>query len=158
MDVRFFKPFVDGTTKTLKVQCNIDANHEKPYIKGSQPQPDYDIAAVIGLTSNAFNGTITLCFTQATFLNIMSSMLGEKYSQITSELEDGAAELLNIIFGQAKVALTEQGYTIEKAIPTVVRGAGLTTRVLASQPVIVLPFKTSAGQFELEIVAESKSL
>jgi CheY-specific phosphatase CheX len=85
-------------------------------------------------------------------------MLGEKHSEITQELEDGAAELLNIIFGQAKVAMTELGYAVEKAIPTVIRGAGLTTKIVSAQPVIVLPFATASGVFEIEIVAEGKSI
>jgi CheY-specific phosphatase CheX len=157
MDVRFFKPFVEATIKTLKVQCNTDATHEKPFIKGTKPQPDFDLAAVIALTSNAFNGTITLSFTKSTFLGVMSGMLGEKYEEITPELEDGAAELLNIIFGQAKLTLTQEGYTVEKAIPTVIRGAGLKTKIASSQPVIVLPFATASGIFEIEIVAEGKS-
>jgi chemotaxis protein CheX len=158
MDVRFFKPFVDATIKTLKVQCNTDTTHEKPYIKGTKPQPEFDLAAVIALTSNAFNGTITLSFTKNTFLNVMAGMLGEKHAEITAELEDGAAELLNIIFGQAKLTLTQEGYTVEKAIPTVIRGAGLKTRIVSPQPVIVLPFATAAGVFEIEIVAEGKSI
>lgn len=158
MDARFFKPFVDATIKTLKVQCNTDITHEKPFIKGTKAQPDFDLAAVIALTSNAFNGTITLSFTKATFLGVMSGMLGEKYTEITAELEDGAAELLNIIFGQAKLTLTEQGYSVEKAIPTVIRGAGLRTKIVSPQPVIVLPFATTSGVFEIEIVAEGKSI
>jgi chemotaxis protein CheX len=158
MDPRFFKPFIDATIKTLKIQCNMDANHEKPYIKGTKPQPSYDLAAVIALTSNAFNGTITLSFTKTTFLGIMAGMLGETHAEITPELQDGAAELLNIIFGQAKVAMTEIGYTVEKAIPTVIRGAGLQTKIVSAQPVIVLPFTTTSGVFEIEIVAEGKSI
>jgi len=158
MEARFFKPFVDATIKTLKIQCNLDATHEKPYIKGTKPQQEYDLAAVIALTSNAFNGTITLSFPKNTFLGVMANMLGEKYTEISAELEDGAAELLNIIFGQAKLALTEQGYSVEKAIPTVIRGAGLKTKIVASQPVIVLPFVTAAGSFEIEVGAEGKSI
>lgn len=158
LDVRFFKPFVEGTLRTLRIQCQIEAHHEKPFIKGKAPQPNFDIAAVIGVTSDAFNGTITLCFTEATFLGIMSNMLGEKQTAITQDLEDGAAELLNIIFGQAKIVLTGQGYSVQKAIPTVVRGKDLKTTHIASQPVVVLPFKTPIGEFHIEIVTEGKSL
>ncbi|MDR3608377.1 MAG: chemotaxis protein CheX [Oligoflexia bacterium] len=158
MDALFFKPFVEGTLRTLRVQCNLEAKHEKPFIKGKAPQPQFDIAAVIGVTSSAFNGTITICFPEAVFLQLMSNMLGEKQTEITKDLEDGAAELLNIIFGQAKIVLTGQGYTVEKAIPTVIRGTNLKTSHSADHPVIVLPFKTSAGEFDIEIVTERKSL
>jgi hypothetical protein len=48
----------------------------------------------------------------------MGKMLGEEFKAITQDLQTGAAELLNIIFGSAKVVLNEQGYAIQKAIPT----------------------------------------
>lgn len=158
LDVKFFKPFVDGTLNTLKVQCNLEATHGKPFIKGSQPQPDFEIAGVIGITSDGFSGNITLCFPGPVYLALMSNMLGEKFTEITQDLQDGAAELLNIIFGSAKVILNQQGYTIQKAIPTVIRGDRLTTTYLGSKTVFVLPFNTSAGEFHIEISTESQSI
>lgn len=158
LDVKFFKPFVDGTLHTLKVQCQTEVGTEKPFIKGQQVQPDFDIAGVIGITSTAFNGSITLCFPKAVFLGLMSNMLGEKFPEITQDLQDGAAELLNIIFGHAKVTLNNQGYTIQKAIPAVIRGAGLKTTHMSKGPVVVLPFKTPMGEFHVEICTENDSI
>jgi chemotaxis protein CheX len=158
LDVKFFKPFVDGTIKTLKIQCSLESTPDKPFIKGTQPQPTFELAGVIGITSDAFNGTITLCFPKEVFLVLMSNMLGEKYAEITEELQSGAAELLNIIFGSAKVVLNAQGYTIQKAIPTAIRGTALQTAHLGPNPVMVLPFKTSAGEFHIEISTENRSL
>lgn len=155
LDVKFFKPFVEGTMNTLKIQCGVDINSDKPFIKGTQPQPAFAIAGVIGITSTAFNGTITLCFPEQAFLGVMSKMLGENFTVITQELQDGVAELLNIIFGQAKVILNNQGYIIQKAIPTVVRGQQIVTSSVTSGPVIVLPFKTNVGEFQVEICSEA---
>ncbi len=155
LDVRFFKPFIEGTINTLKIQCGIEAKPDKPFIKGQKEQPEFAIAGVIGITSNAFNGTITLCYPEKVFLGVMSKMLGEEYKEITKDLQDGVAELLNIIFGQAKITLSNQGFTIQKAIPTVVRGHQLTTSVLSSGPVMVLPFQTEMGEFHVEICSES---
>src|SRR3954464_11630819 len=97
LDARFFKPFVDGTINTLKTQCNVVPTPGSPFIKGTKQQPDFSIAGVIGITSTAFNGTITLCFPEKVFLGAMSKMLGTEFPEITSDLQDGAAELLNII-------------------------------------------------------------
>ena len=156
LDPQFFKPFIQGTLSTLKIQCFLEATPEKPFFKDKQEQVSIEIAGVIGLTSSAFNGTIALCFPAAVFLVIMSNMLGEKFGEITRDLEDGAAEMLNMIFGQAKVTLNEQGHNIEKAIPTVVRGVGIQIHNLAKAQTLVLPFKTSAGPFYVEICTEQK--
>ena len=158
VDVSFFKPFIDGTLKTLKIQCNLEATHAKPFIKGTQPQPDFEIAGVIGITSSSFNGTITLCFPKNVYLKIMNNMLGEVFTEISKDLQDGAAELLNIIFGSAKVILNEQGHTIQKAIPTVICGKGLSTSHMGRGSVMVLPFTTSEGEFHIEIVTEGISI
>jgi CheY-specific phosphatase CheX len=157
LDAAFFKPFVDGTLHTLKVSCSMEAKSLKPFIKGKGEQPSFDIAGVIGLTSSGFVGTIAICFPEKVYLAAMSSMLGENYTSITTELQDGAAELLNMIFGHAKVVLNQQGHTIQKAIPTVVRGIGLQTNYLGKASVIVLPFSTIAGEIHMEICADSNT-
>ncbi len=154
MDANFFKPFVDGAKHTLKLQCSLDAKPCKPFYKpeksdGGANVIQYDIAGIIGLTSTTFTGSIALCFPKTVFLEIMGKMLGENFSEITDELSDGAAELLNIIFGQAKAVLNEQGHSLEKAIPTVIRGTNIQTRPLSKNPTIVLPFDIGNGIFHL---------
>jgi chemotaxis protein CheX len=155
LDANFFKPFVEGTMNTLKVQCSLEVSSDKPFVKGSIPQPPYAIAGVIGITSNAFNGTITLCFPEKVFLGVMGKMLGESFTEINQDLQDGVAELLNIIFGQAKIILNQQGYTIQKAIPNVIRGHEIVTTTITKGPVIVLPFKVEFGEFHIEIASEA---
>lgn len=155
LDAKFFKPFVEGTMNTLKVQCGLEVTSDKPFVKGSVPQPSYAIAGVIGITSSAFNGTITLCFPEKVFLGVMGKMLGEPCTEINQDLQDGVAELLNIIFGQAKIILNQQGYTIQKAIPSVIRGIDIVTTAVTTGPVIVLPFKVEFGEFHVEISSEA---
>jgi chemotaxis protein CheX len=157
MDVHFFKPFIVGTQHTLKIQCNLECKPQKPFIKSNAHRVKFDIAGVIGLTSSAFTGTIALCFPKEVFLTLMSNMLGETYTEINDDMQDGAAELLNIIFGQAKIVLNEKNYRIDKAIPTVVRGTQMETFHMSDHPVFVLPFETSAGVFYIEIAMEERS-
>jgi chemotaxis protein CheX len=154
IDVNFINPFIDGALETLKVQCSSSAQAGKPFIKGQGPTITTDIAAVIGLTSAAFSGSIAICFPQVVFLTIMERMLGEKNSTITKELEDGASELLNIIFGQAKRNLNQKGYAIQKAIPTIIRGQELQVRHLTPSSTLVLPFQLDVGTFHIEVATE----
>lgn len=158
LDVNFVNPFIEGALHTLKVQCNIETQAGKPYLKGHGPDIEPDIAGVIGLTSKGFVGSIAIVYPAATFLAIMGNMLGEKYDEITKEVEDGAGELLNIIFGQAKTTLNKNGYAVQRAIPTIVRGKELKVRHVTPRPTIVLPFKTAFGPFFVEITIDGDGL
>jgi len=155
-DAEVIMPFVDGTLETLKVQCSFEAKPGKPYIK--KPSDDFEstiaIIAVIGMMSDKFCGSIGLCFTEKVFLKVMGNMLMEEYSEINNELEDGAGELLNIIFGQAKNILSQKGYSIEKAIPSVIRGDDLKIHHFSKSPTVIIPFESSEGNFYIQIVKE----
>ena len=151
INVDFINPFVEAAQKTLATQCNLQVRTGKPFLKGSQPCAPIDIAGVIGLTAKEFSGSIALCFPKDTFLGAMEGMLGERYPEITDDLKDGAGELLNIIFGQSKIMLSERGYTIEKAIPTVVSGKALELQHMVAAPAIVLPFECERGGFYIEV-------
>lgn len=153
-DAAFLKPFIEGTKTTLKVQCGVDSAIQNPYIKGQGPEATAEIAAIIGLTSQTFNGTMALLFSKSLFLKAMSNMLGEKIDTLSPEIQDGAGELLNIIFGWAKKTLNPKGYTIQKAIPTVLAGEKISARHVTSAPVFVLPFKTEFGDLFIEICVQ----
>jgi chemotaxis protein CheX len=154
LDVNFLNPFVDGTIDTLRVQCNYEVTPGKPSMKSPEMPYNYEIAANIGLTSDTFNGSIAICFPAPVFLGIMSEMLGEEFTEIDDELQDGAAELLNIIFGQAKKTLNERGYSIQKAIPTIIRGEKLRVNHLTTSPIMLIPFSSKDGDFSIEIALD----
>jgi len=156
MNAEFFKPFVDGTLETLRIQCATDASPGKPFMRpetsaGGSANPA--IAAIIGVTSDRFRATVTLCFPEASFLRIMTNMLGEPCNTITKDLEDGVAELLNIIFGAAKRVINQQhGGAIQMAIPTIVRGGGIQATALTRGRTVVLPFVLPGGdEFQIHV-------
>lgn len=151
LDANFFRPFVDGTLKTLEVSCQTKTKALAPFLKSKGEKKSFEIVGVIAINCKEFSGTITLCFGEELFLALMNRMLGENYTKLESELEDGAAEILNMIFGQAKIALNERGHKVQMAIPVVVRGQGLQAMALAKGEAIVLPFETDKGIFCLEI-------
>jgi chemotaxis protein CheX len=151
IDVNFINPFLVATIGVLKIQANVIAKPGQPFRCSPKDRYFGDVSGVIGLVSDAFVGAVVLSFPEKTFLAIMSSMLGEPIQQLTQEIVDGAGELTNIIFGQAKVVLNEQGYGIRTAIPTVVTGTGHSIQTQAAGPRVALPFESSAGPFTVEI-------
>lgn len=151
LDVNFINPFLIATMKVLETQTSTKAVPGKIYKKSPGEKYQGDISGVIGLISEAFSGSVVISFPASTFLKIMSRMLGEEYTTITKEIEDGAGEITNIIFGQAKVLLNEQGFGIKTAIPSVVAGNEHTILPMSSGPRMVVPFQTDVGPFFIEV-------
>ena len=78
-------------------------------------------------------------------------MLGEEFTTLNSEIIDGAGELTNMIFGQAKITLNEKGYGIKTALPSVIAGKDHSLNAMTKGPVVVVPFTTPKGNFFVEI-------
>lgn len=150
IEVGVINPFLTATMSTLDVQCKTKITALKPYMKKEQ-MPDIAIAGVISLISKGFAGSIVLCFPETTFLKIYERMLGDKVETITSDTQDAAGELLNIIYGTAKTELNQKGYSFDRALPTVLTGEKLHIRQTGSQPVMIVPFQSDLGPFHIEI-------
>lgn len=151
LDTEFINPFLTATMHVLKVQATTDAKPGKVHVKKPNDQTVGDVSGVIGIVSDSFNGSVVISFPELTFLKIMSSMLGEEYTKLDKEIIDGAGELTNMIFGQAKIVLNEKGYGIKTAIPSVVSGKNHTLSAQSKGPIVVVPFESTAGNFFVEI-------
>lgn len=151
LDTEFINPFLNATMHVLKVQATTEAKPGKVHVKKPNDQTVGDVSGVIGIVSDSFNGSVVISFPEQTFLKIMSSMLGEEYTKLDKEIIDGAGELTNMIFGQAKIVLNEKGYGIKTAIPSVVSGKNHTLSAQSKGPIVVVPFESTAGNFFVEI-------
>lgn len=151
LDLNFINPFIKAAVDVLQVQCGLRVEGGKPFLKGREPVPPTPIAGVIGLTSDQFKGAISLKFEEPVYLKVMGDMLGEPISAITDDNQDGAAELLNMVYGSAKTELNAKGYSLQRALPTVVRGVDLQTSHPSSAPTIVIPLRSQVGYILIEI-------
>ena len=152
LDVSFINPFIVATKTALEVQADTEVSVLKPYVKKEALPYDIGIAGVISLITDGFTGSITLCFPTQTFLDIYNKMFEEDNKEINEELEDFAGELLNIIYGQAKVILNDElGHELQKALPAVLTSEKLKIRHTGQGPVFVLPFDSQLVKFHIEI-------
>jgi chemotaxis protein CheX len=151
-DVNLIKTFVEGAVDTLKVQCQIEVTVGKPYKASEGKAPvGVDIIGIIGLTCKSFKGTMAICFPTKTYLGVMSAMLGDTFTEMTPDIQDGAGELLNIIFGYTKRVLNQQGYEIEMAIPSVISGKNLEVTQHSSDPSVFVPLGSPVGEFYVKV-------
>ena len=76
-----------------------------------------DVSGVMGLTGET-GGTISASFTETSILAIVSNMLGEEKKEMNEEIKDAVGEITNMISGQARKKLDEQGMSLKAAIPS----------------------------------------
>ena len=147
--------FTNAVIKTLAIQCSYAVVAGKAYACTDPqkiPAKVADIAAVLGLVGNQVNGAIAICYGKQIYLALIGAILGKKFQEIPTDLEDGAGEILNMIFGAAKAELdAEHGYSFQSAIPTIIRGPNLQFNTLATNSRTAIPFTGKDGTFEIRI-------
>ena len=150
--LEFLNTTLEAIRYVLEVSTQIPVKPGRGFLRGSAPDPKVDIAASVGIISTAFHGALILAFPARTYLKIMSAFLGVEYLQMAPEIRDGAAELLNIVLGQAKTSLNEKGYDIRRAVPIVSYGENLKIASASSVPSMIVPFSSDAGEFYVELM------
>jgi len=153
IDVEFISPFIEATLRILQTNANVNARKEKVFLR-TQGQISGDISAMIAMNSQKYLGSMAITFPSTTFLAIVSNMLGEKYVEITPEIQDAAAEICNQIFGMAKTSLNKIGHTIQPAIPSVIVGQDHSIGHTATGPCLVVQFQSDVGPFMIETVTQ----
>lgn len=146
----FINPFMDATVHVLKVQIEIDAIPGKYYVKTNSGISLGDISGIIHIKADNFQGNVLVTISEDTYLKFLSKMLGEEFTKIDANNIDGIAELANMIFGQARISLNENGMGIKPAIPKAIMSKD-SQHYSASGPFLVLPFSTQHGNLYLEI-------
>ena len=152
MDADLINPFTDAALNVLDTMASTRAQAGKPYIKKDKVARG-DITEVIGRTGEA-RGTISVSFSKKSILSIVSNMFGEEIKELNEEINDAAGEITNVISGQARKKLDEQGMSLKAAIPSVIMGKNHTITHMTTSPIIAIPFSTDNGDFTIEVCIE----
>jgi chemotaxis protein CheX len=153
MDASLINPFINATINVLETMAFVKCKAEKPYLKKDDVAKG-DVTGIIGITGES-NGTIAVTFEEVTILKIVSNMFGEEMKQLNSEVADAVGELTNMISGQARRELEENGKVFEAAIPSVVSGKNHQITHYTDGPKIAIPFITDGGRFTIEVCLEN---
>jgi len=122
MDVKLINPFLAAAMHVLKTMAQVDAKPGKPFLKKDDVAIG-DVSAIIGITGAA-QGSMALIFTEQCIKHIASNLLGEPFTQLNHEVRDAVGELTNMICGDARRRLAEEGLVLQAGIPTIVSGKG----------------------------------
>ena len=155
LDVDFVNPFIDSAIATLNEMCGVnDIQAQKPYLL-SEEELNVQISGSINVASPFFKGVIALSFDSAVYEGIIAQMLEVEANTINIDTDDGAAEILNVIYGRSKVKLNEHGYRLQRVIPKVLRGQNHKIAAKTKAPTLLVPFQSNAGDFYIQICVKA---
>lgn len=149
MQAEHLEAFRNAASRVLQTMAFTEVAAGKPYIKEDGTSTG-DVSAVVGITG-PMAGSMSLSFNEASILFVVSNMFGEEMKEVDEEVADAVGELTNIISGDARREMAENGLTLDGAVPTVIMGKGHRVRHMSNAPVFVLPFETPGGPFFVEV-------
>jgi len=149
MNVAFINPFIESTLRSLEMMASITAEKTGLSVK-EDLITTFDISAIIGLTGDT-SGSIILSFPKALACRIASNMLMEEIPELNQSVEDAVGEIGNIVVGDARRILIQDGFSLSISVPTVVVGTGHKISRSGDVPCIAIPFNTPFGEFEVNV-------
>jgi len=143
-DVNFINPFLHAVMHVLNTMAEVDVTPGKPYINKKRVSQG-DITGLIGITGYS-SGTVSLSLSEGAVLSIVNNMLMENYTELEDEIADAVGEITNMVVGQARTSLSEQGMSLDASTPSVVVGRGHKLGHVSNAPILAIPFKTDKGE------------
>ncbi|MBI4912917.1 MAG: chemotaxis protein CheX [Acidobacteria bacterium] len=149
MDVSYINTFIDSTLRTLGMMAGIQAERSGLSVKEGLITT-YDISSIISLTGDA-RGSVIISVPEVLACRIASNMLMEEIGSMTPAVQDAIGEVGNIVVGDARRQLMQEGFHLNISIPTVVMGKGHEICRPGDVPCIAIPFSTDFGDFEVNV-------
>ncbi|OUR97808.1 hypothetical protein A9Q84_06300 [Halobacteriovorax marinus] len=152
LDKEFVQVLIRSTKEVLEEMVPEELKVQKPCLLSSmEDYPEISIRGKVLIKSEFFTGSLFISFPKKSFLNIYAVVVGEKVSEISSEEEDFASSMANMIYGRVKRILADQGVELNMAIPSVERCEKLDQ---AKGPIFVIPFSSGHGVIYIKIAKD----
>lgn len=153
LDATLVNTVIKATSDVLSTMANTQVTFKEVRAE-KQYQSCGDISATIGISGEHGEGMIALSFPMTLASLIVSRLLGVQVATLTSEdRADGVGELINMISGQTKTALSKNsGSTYKMTLPTTI--IGINHQISSSPkntPFLNITFDVEGQCFNLQI-------
>jgi chemotaxis protein CheX len=146
LNPKLIVPFVNSVRNVFITMVGVATTVERPTYK-TGPAVSYDVSAIIGFSGQVI-GSVVVSFQMDAALKLVKAFAGVDLTADSPDFADAIGELANMIAGSAKKDL---GATASITCPSVVLGANHVIARLRGVPCVVIPCKTPAGDFAVEV-------
>lgn len=150
----FSGPFIDAMKVVFETMVFTKIDAQKPRIK-QDGKTTADISAILGINGickdQEVKGMLILSWPIETYIKIANAMLSEEHTSFNNDIADVGAEIVNMIFGNAKRTLTDMGYTLDMSIPSTVGGKDHYISYPQKTTTVIIDIISAHGPFFLEL-------
>jgi len=133
--VEFLNPFITSAAEVLRAEAGIEVKRGGVAMERASGTTD-DVTTLISLVGDV-EGMVLFSASESMCLGLVSSMMGEEFTEFNELAQSGIAELANVIAGRAATKLSQAGYTTNISVPTMIVGRGATITTLDFQRLVV---------------------
>ncbi|MBF0298118.1 MAG: chemotaxis protein CheX [Oligoflexia bacterium] len=161
------RAFVKSMINTLFIQVNTPIIRQKIYVKRKPQEVETlngEISGWVLVQTEDFFYYLVISCSERCFLKLVSTMMKDDFTEVTDDITNGLAEIVNIVLGQVKKVLGNDQKIEQKfsySIPKVHRGKAapkmnmtFNDRKITSfkgGETIVIPFQTNKGEMFIEL-------
>lgn len=143
---------IESTMEIFSTMVMMDISVAGPPLAGSGKLCD-TITGMIGL-AGTHKGVLAIHIPNPVAIAITSSFLGMDVDAINDDVRDAIGELANMLGGNVKTILSQNGRDIELSLPSTISGHEYGFQAASDVDMIILPFKTEMGNFLVELQLE----
>ncbi len=117
------------------------------------PPLEDSITGMVGLAGR-YRGVLAVHIPRELALDITSSFLGMEVDDLNEDVEDAIGEIANMLGGNVKTLLSDQGKEIQLSVPSTISGSSYVFQTMEDADQIVLPFEAGGHRFHVELELE----
>jgi len=137
---KVINPYISATVDLLGTMAGLHAEKKDVFLKKNY-RLFGDISAIMSLTGKV-EGQVVVCFEEKLAREVVANIMSSRPQDLTKdELKEGIGEVVNIVAGNAKAALSTTEYAHQIGLPTVVFGQGHELSHPGNAPCIVVIFE-----------------
>ena len=149
MDVNYINPFINASMAVFSTFAGVKSDPGSPSVQ-KRPLADRKINGFIGLNGHGISGYFIISFSASFLTKILAGIFEDQFNPSREDLYDLAGEITNMITGSAKAELSQKGFFFDVAVPRIDLGNPTIPEDLVKNPVIVVPFVTRIGKFNIQ--------
>lgn len=143
---------IESTIEIFTTMVMMDVSVDGAPLESSGTLSDA-ITGMIGL-AGTHKGVLAIHIPNNVAIAITSSFLGMDVDSINDDVRDAVGELANMLGGNVKTILSQNGRDIDLSLPSTIAGHEYGFQAATDVDIVILPFKTEHGRFLVELQLE----
>lgn len=145
--IEYLNPFITSIISLFDTMLDVKIARGTPFINVN-PLPEHEVSGIIALTGKAKGAAVVSLGTE-TAIRCTERLLGERPSEINSDVIDAVGELANIVAGGAKAQLQQLDMSL--GLPSVITGKDHAIGFPSDLTPVCIPFECDWGPVSLQV-------